>query len=660
MIILSGLFIAVWAGLISRGAYLQLVSDERLDRLRDRQFQTVISLQPRRGSILDRRGRELALSMTSYSLYADPQLVRGPRAVARQLAPILGMSKQTIEAKIKDKDKRFVWISRQLPEEKANKIRALGLKGVSFVEESSRFYPHEDLMAPLLGLVGSEGQGLEGLELRWDSVLQGNRKKVSVRRDARGRPLIADGRVFGEAPEGGEIQLTVDSSIQHFVEQELRLTTEEFDASQAFGVVLDANTSAVVAMAMTHNFDANKAAKIAGEHRRAKILTDTFEPGSVMKTFTIAAALREKLIAPNTRYNTEGGRMKVGDYFIREADQTHKWAQLTVSEILAFSSNVGTSKIAFDLGADALRQALDDFGFGQKTGVELPGDARGTLLPLPWHQHLLANVAIGQGIAVSALQMANAYAAIANGGTLRQPYIVSSVRNAETGETVYSQPKDIRRVLSPEDAASMRMILAGVTAPGGTGVSAKVEGFTVGGKTGTAQKASSNSRGYMPGAYVSSFAGFFPVHDPKYVIYVVVDHPKKSYYGSQVAAPLFAKIAGSIARTEGMAPVSLSARNLSKPEQALGKSATKKRKLAAESEAATESENIARNEEILKTALAQGVVPPLEGLTVRELVRVLKDSSLELRIKGEGRVSYTYPAAGEQIFRDRKLVIMLK
>lgn len=644
ILLITAGFVLAWLGLVSRAGYLQLVTDERMDRLRDRQFQTVISLQPRRGSVADRKGRELAMSMSSHSLYADPSLVPAAKHAAKKLAPILKIPRSSIEAKLKDKNRRFIWLARQLSEEKAIEIRALGLKGISFVEEYSRFYPKEQLLAPLIGMVGSEGQGLEGLELQLDSILEGNKKKISVRRDARGRPLLADGRVFAEAPGGGEVRLTIDSNIQHFVEQELANTARDFDADQAFGVVLDVNTSAVLALAMTAGFDANKASKYSTEQRRPRMVTDTFEPGSVIKTFTIAAAIRDKKVAPNTRYNIEGGRIRVGEHFIRESDQNHKWNSLTVSEILAFSSNVGTAKIAFDLGDEALRKALEDFGFGQKTGLEFPGEARGLLQPLPWRQHLLANVSFGHGMSTSLLQVANGYAAIANGGVLKTPYMISSLRNLETGEITEYRPKEVRRVLTPEDAAAMRMILAGVTAAGGTGFSAKVDGFTVAGKTGTAQKPNPQGKGYLPGAYVSSFAGFFPVHDPKYVIYVVVDSPKKNaFYGSQVAAPLFSRIAGSIARAEGLAPVMVAEKSFVRSPR------------GPTQEAAAQPVD-----QVLKSALEQGVIPPLEGLTVREVLRLMNGQNMELKIKGEGRVSQSYPSAGEKIFRNRQLTVILK
>ncbi|MEN0059769.1 MAG: penicillin-binding protein 2, partial [Bdellovibrio sp.] len=334
------------------------------------------------------------------------------------------------------------------------------------------------------------------------------------------RPLINDGLLFLENPEGSELRLTVDSELQYRLESELENTVKTFEADHAVGVILDARTSAVLALASSPTFDVNKPAKVAPEFRRNKIVTDAFEPGSTMKTLVIAAALNRGLIKPNTKFYCEKGVFRIGDRVIREAESKEKFEDLTVAEILAVSSNVGTTKIAFKMGPEALRQGLLDFGFGQKTGVEFPGEAKGSVLPLPWRQHLLSNISFGHGISATPLQIANAYAAIANGGVLNTPYIVQSIRDSETGEVVETPVKPLRRVLSSEQAAQMRAMLLGVTTQGGTATNARVEGFMVGGKTGTAQKVNPHGRGYLKGAYISSFAGFIPANDPRFVIYV--------------------------------------------------------------------------------------------------------------------------------------------
>lgn len=659
LIVFSGLLV-LWGLLVLRAGHLQIFPDHRLQALQDRQFQTVITLQARRGAIVDQKGRDLALSMTAYSLYADPKLLQGKRDLSKRLGKALGQTASSVMAKIKDPNKRFIWLARLLPKEKADEIKAWDIRGLSFVEEFKRVYPNENLLASTLGFTGNEGQGLEGIELAYNQALAGDKKKISVRRDARGRPLVAQGMMFAENLEGSEIRLTVDADVQHMLEDEIEKAVVEFEADQAFGVVLHAKTSAIVALANTPTFDPNKALKVEPDLRRNRSITDAFEFGSVMKTFSIAAALREKKLAPNTRINTEGGKFKVGDRIIREAEAKENWDHLTVSEVLAYSSNVGTSKIAFMLGDDGLRKAMADFGFGAKSGLDIPGEAKGTLLSLPWHQHLLCNVAFGQGVAATPLQVANAYAAIANGGVLREPFVVQSVRNLETGKFDEHEPKEIRRVLTPEDAGAMRMMLAGVTAPGGTGVAAKVDGFVVAGKTGTAQKVNPDGRGYMKNGYISSFAGFIPANDPQYVIFVALDRPKKKnvYYGSTVAAPLFSRVASYLVRKEGVAPLSLTEKNLV-PRL--------KRELAGEvfpvaAPAPVFPSSVRTAAEILameKTPLMD-TVPELSGLTARQVLQKFAGQPVQLRMVGSGTVEQVSPAPGTPMMDLKRVTVILK
>lgn len=645
------LFIAfslVWILLLGRAAFLQFLPDEKLNLLQKRQFQTTVTLPARRGAILDRSGRDLAMSVAAYSLYADPKIIEAKRKTARALAKHLPISYSHILSKISDSDRRFVWLYRQMNQATAEKIKALNIRGLSFIEEWKRVYPNESLLAPVLGFVGSEGQGLEGLELQFNDLLKGNQKKMVVRKDARGRPLMADGMIFTENPDGHEIRLTLDSELQYVLESELQTALQEFEANSAVGIILDAQSSAIRAMATVPTFDANRALQATHDHRRNKVVTDTFEPGSTLKSFVVAAALRDKKIQPNTKFFCEDGSYKIGDRIIREADRNHKFGWLTVSEILAFSSNIGTAKIAIDMGSNRVRSILSEFGFGAKTGVDLPGEAKGTLLPLPWNTHLLSNVSFGQGVAVTPLQMANAYAAIANGGILKTPYILQSVKDAETGEVQETKSAEGKRILSIEEASHMRYLLTSVTAPGGTGVNAKVNGFIVGGKTGTAQKVSTKGRGYIPGEYISSFAGFIPAHEPRFVIYIAVDQPRKAYYGSQVAAPIFSRVASYAARKEGLAPVLLSEKNLVPKSIEVEPSLPSLSKIQAQKV----TEDI--NREKIET------VPDLHALTLREILQRMQDKEVKLQIRGQGTVSDIIPSPGEPLPADKTIQIMLR
>lgn len=631
---------ALWSILILRALFIQVFPNEKLTHLKQKQFQTVVRLEGRRGAILDRHGRELALSTPAYSLFGDPKLIKKRKTTASLLAKELGTTFNHIYGKIKDGNKRFVWISRRLSREKADRIKAWDIKGLSFIEEWKRVYPNESVLASTLGFVGQEGQGLEGIEKQFDETLHSNNQNFNVRRDARGRPLVTEGLIFADNPDGHDLKLTIDSEIQYALENELSAAVRQFDADSAVGVVLDVSTSAVRAMASVPSFDANAALQVSPELRRNRAVTDAFEPGSTMKTFVVAAALREKLLQPNSKIYCENGSFKVGDRIIREADEKHRFGWLTMTEILAHSSNIGTSKIAMQLGQDKLRSTLADFGFAGKSGLELPGEAKGILHGLPWNNHLLSNVSFGQGMTVSALQMANAYAAIANGGVLKKPYIVQSLKNSESGDSIEFSPQDIRRVLTVEQAANMRLMLSSVTAEDGTGKLAKVNGFIVAGKTGTAQKVNPKARGYLPGAYISSFAGFIPASDPKFVIYIAVDQPRKAYYGSQVAAPIFARVASYAARKEGLAPTLVKELSFLAPKIAPVKAALPEVPLVMASE--------------------DRVIPSLKGLSLREVLRELGGQDVKLRVHGEGLVSETFPAAGESLSAGQEISIFLR
>ncbi len=550
------MFATVWFLVLSRAFYIQVWPNQKLTQLQAKKYQTRIKLNSQRGSFLDKEHREIAMSQISYSIYADPKFIQAPRAISRQLGKILGISNDLLYAKLKDKNKRFVWLQRFIDEAKLAKVTAASIEGISHVQEWKRVYPYESLYKGIVGFVGQEGVGLEGLELKYDKWLSGDTEKINVKRDARGRPLTIDGMIVTENQMGSDVVMTVDTDLQFYVETQLRETLANFDGEGAVGIVLDAATSEVHAMVSVEN---NQRRDLIVKQ---KAITDVFEPGSTVKPFVMALALEENLILPNSKIFCEFGKMKIGDRWIKESDQHHQFNFLSPSEILAFSSNIGIAKIGFKLGTDRLRDGLLRFGFNQKTSVDFPGESKGVLHESPWNNHLLANVSFGQGLSVNALQLANSFAALVNGGLLNRPTLIKGRRNAETQEYSDFEHPSSTRVISKRTSDLLKVMLSSVTHEGGTGVNARVPGFLIGGKTGTAQKPSMKFRGYEPNAYLSSFLGFIPVHEPKYVIYVLIDSPKKSFYGSQVAAPVFAKVASYLARKEGMIPNLISDKNL--------------------------------------------------------------------------------------------------
>lgn len=646
------LFIGVcllWGLILVRAAYLQFLPHEKLNALQARQFETVVTLPARRGSIYDRHGKELAMSSPAYSLYADPKMIEDKKAVAKRLSQITGINAREIFQKIKDKSKRFVWIDRLLSASSAEEVRELKIKGLGLVEDWKRVYPNDQLLGTTLGFVGKEGQALEGIELHYDRILRGEKKKVSMRRDARGRPLIQDGLLFTETPQGKEMKLTIDGDLQYFVETELSSAVQKFEADGGWVVVLDAKTSAIRALASSPNFDPNKPQNSNSQERRNRSVTDTFEPGSTLKTFVIAQAIENKLVKPNTKIFCENGAFRIGKRVIHEAEKDHAQGTISVTDVLAYSSNIGTSKIALMMGDQKLKEAYNAFGFGQKNGVDLPGEAKGIMLPLPWRDHLLANISFGQGVTASPLQIANAYAAIANGGILNQPHIVESITDAETNETTQTEVKQIRRAISPETAAQMRLMLANATSENGTGGAARVPGYFVGGKTGTAQKVKTNGRGYLAGGYIGSFAGFIPANEPQLVIFVGIDHPRKGYYGAQVAAPVFSRIASYAVRRDGVTPELLTENTISKvKEESLAEKFLNTDKVVTMKKSSEKSGDLIM------------VAPNLKDLSVREVLAKAAEQKIEVRLVGEGRVESTWPDAGESLGDERHMTIILK
>jgi cell division protein FtsI (penicillin-binding protein 3) len=469
---------------------------------------------------------------------------------------------------------------------------------------------------------------------------------------------VLNGKLFTELPDGTSLELTIDRELQYSLEQELIAAVKVHAADGATGVVLDAQTSEILAMATVPVFNPNSPQQSENEHRRNRTVTDPIEPGSTMKTFAVAAGLENKKLEPRTQIFCENGEMAIGKRKIREADAKHKFGWLSVTEILQKSSNVGTSKISLQLGDKLLRDTLVDFGFGARTASNLPGESKGQLPELPWADHLLSNISFGHGVSATPLQIANAYAAIANGGRLMRPQIIRAVHEPDSEsyekKRIENEPVFERQVLSKADADTMKLMLSAVTADEGTGVKARVENFPVAGKTGTAQKARTDGLGYQPNSYISSFAGFLPTNDPKFVIFVAVDNPREKYYGSEVAAPLFSKVATHAMRKSNISPVILNARTdltdnrWNRLDDLFKKNEVSSAKMASEaagSESATSSDPL--------------TVPELKGLSLREALTHLNGRPIKIQFVGAGVISHTFPESGVSLSKDQPLTLYL-
>jgi cell division protein FtsI (penicillin-binding protein 3) len=509
-----------------REHYRQLGLDQRV---------RVVTLAAERGSIFDRNGNDLALSVARSSVWADPRLIRDPAGYAAKLAPLVGVDVATLEQQLGQKNRAFVYVARQVEKDVSRRVRALHLRGVGFVPESKRYYPAAPLAGPLLGFVGTDNNGLSGLEAGSESTLAGRSGRMKVELDARGRKLPDGEQRVRAAERGADLVLTIDESLQYEAE---RMLVEEVDAARAKGgmvVVADVRTGDVLAMATVVGATAGVPAHPAGGSDHNRPLTDVFEPGSTNKVVTIAAALEAGIVSPGTVLQVPS-RIKVdGRDF---ADVASHPTSMSVADIVRESSNVGTILIARKLGRERFDAALRAFGYGVPTGLGFPGEAAGILLPLEqYNATSLASMPVGNGIAVTAMQMLDVYLTIANNGVARAPRLLQASIDAE-GQRHEAALGVTHRVISPGTARSMRTMLEAVVAAG-TGVKAQIPGYRVAGKTGTARKPPYDKPPYR---YVASFAGFAPADEPRLAAIVVLDEPHSSYTGGQIAAPVFARI----------------------------------------------------------------------------------------------------------------------
>ena len=524
--------ILTFGGLLARATWIQTVRASSLASLAQQQTKATVVLPAGRGTIFDRLGTPMALGEQATTVVADPMQIRNPRTVARTAAHVLGITYKTLEPQLADRSRGFVYVERKAPPAKASALAAKKLTGFTFYPEERRVYPQDTVAAPVLGYAGIDNQGLAGLELQLDKQLSGKPGTETVVRDALG--AIVDTTSEHPARNGSDVFLTLDHTIQAEAEQVLLQTVRRWHAKDATALVLDPRSGAVLAMAMEPGYNANDYPRaLAAGLQSNHAITDVFEPGSVFKVVTIGAALSEHLVTPHTKF-TLPYSIHVADRTIHDAE-IRPTETMTVAQILQRSSNVGAVTIAEKLlGQTRLKQWITRFGFGEKTGIDFPGESAG-ILPSYWSGSTIGNVPIGQGISVTAIQLASVYAAIANGGEWIQPHLVDHVLGEKP------TPPTKRRILSPDVDAELLKMLKGVVSDQGTAEAASIPGYTVAGKTGTAQKPGPN--GYIPGKYVATFVGMVPAKSPRLVVLVSVDEPTGQIYGGVVAAPAFAQIA---------------------------------------------------------------------------------------------------------------------
>lgn len=529
---------------ITRLLYIQFFRSAYLSDIARKQHNMFVELEPLRGAILDTNLKPQAFNVPVDSVYASPNQIREKEKepIIRQLASILNLNLSYLRERF-SRNKSFVWIARKISFEQTSAIKKLDIKGIGFIKESKRSYPNSYLASQVIGFAGMDNTGLEGIEVYYDRYLKGAPGWAVFLRDARQKKLdIWEKMVVPK--DGFDLVLTIDEVIQYIAERELDKAFRAYHAKGASIVVINSHTGAILALANRPTYDLNDHSSATKASVRNRAICDLFEPGSVFKVVTAAAALEEKRLNEENKIFCENGAYRVANHILHD-HVAHGW--LTFREVIEESSNIGTTKIAQMLGPEMLHHYVELFGFGSKLGIDMPGEINGMIkAPRYWSKTSIGAVPIGQEVGVTSLQLAAAYSVIANGGQLMKPFIVREIRDKTTGEAKQFQPVLIRKVLSLETAARLKKILTGVVEEG-TGKMAKVKGFSVAGKTGTAQKLEANGA-YSHSKFVGSFVGFAPAEDPLITVAVSIDEPHPYYYGGVVAAPVFKNVAGDVVR----------------------------------------------------------------------------------------------------------------
>ncbi len=531
--------------------YLQVLQSDVGAYQVQQQHQKSVMVQPDRGVIVDRQGHPLALNVDVASVYVNPSVLENLEQTAKALAKVLKMSVGQLR-ELLQQPQPYVWIKRHIPEAMATKLEATPLPGVVVTREPHRFYPKGELVSHVLGFAGIDSQGLEGIEFQYEPYLRGEKNLVRYQRDALGRTIapVRESRAQ-HAPTGFHVSLTIDEVIQFIAQEELAKAIQDSRAKSGSVLIMDPTTGGILAWALLPSFDPNHFVKFSAEDWRNRAVTDPYEPGSTLKVVVAAAALEEQIMEPDTLVYGGEGQMPVAGTIVHDPAKS-SW--MTFSEAIAQSSNVGAIKVAVELGPSRLFQYLRAFGFGEKTGIDLPGESSGILRePNRWSGRSLSSLAMGQEIAVTPIQMVTAIAAVANGGWLMTPHVVSSVLGAQGQAVLARKPQPKRSPISAHTANRLGHILESAVAAG-TGRRAQLLGYRVAGKTGTSQKIDPETRAYSSSKVIASFVGFVPVEKPSLAMLVVIDEPEVGKWGGKIAAPVFANIAKRVLPHLGILP----------------------------------------------------------------------------------------------------------
>jgi cell division protein FtsI (penicillin-binding protein 3) len=659
VLIIASVLVFWMLAIAVRIVYLQTAGHDWLRERARMQQQDSIETSPFRGLVLDREGRELARSVDTESFFVVPYEISDPSQTSARLAPLLGGDAKALAARLreaKEGNRKFLWVARKLEHEQAEKISALKLEGVYSLKEPKRRYPNGELAAHILGFVGLDEVGLAGVEQVYDERVRGEAGHVFVETDAHRRAYSSF--ETGARP-GQAVVLTVDQVIQYRTEQALLGAVERAHAKSGTAIVLDPRTGEILALANAPTFDPNDARSAPADARANQALQNIYEPGSTFKIVAYSAAIEKGLVKPDDRIDCQMGAITVAGRLVHD----HKaFGSLTIAEALAKSSNVAAIKLGLRVGDDGMYDLMKRFGFGSRTGVELPGETAGLLRPVArWQPSSMGSLAIGQEVGVTPLQMAAAFGTLANDGVRIQPHLVREIRDAD-GSVVFQANPEQRRVVSAETARTLRGMLEGVTV-NGTAKQAQLNGYSAAGKTGTAQKIDPATKTYSKTKFIGSFVGFAPVENPAVVIIVVIDEPVGAYHGGDVAAPVFREIAEQVLPALSVAPdMDLK----SAPGNELIAQSGRAAAALAQVREEIERENAERSATLpqiastdARTGMSEVVyaastrrgllMPDLRGRSVRDAARICAQLGLQLEAQGEGHAVGQSPAAGAEV-----------
>jgi len=651
-------FIGFWMLLISaRLVYLQFSQYENLANRARQQQQDLIETSPQRGELLDRQERQLARSVQTVSLFLDPDGLDAATLDrnAQQLAKALGLKQAELAKEFRAaaaEKKRFIWIARRLEADFANKIVELRLPGLQTQLEPKRYYPNGSLAAHVLGYVGLDGKGLGGVEQFYNAKISGEEGKLFVEKDAYGNPY--ESYEIASKP-GQTVVLTIDQSIQYQAEQALQAAVQRSHAKSGTVIVLDPRSGEILALANAPTFDPNKVSDARPETRSNWALQNIYEPGSTFKVVAFSAALEKNLAKPDDHIDCQMGAITVAGRVIHDH---HPFGSLTIAEALAKSSNVAAIKLGLRVGDPTMYDYMKRFGFGSRTGIELPGETNGILRKVErWQPSSIGSIAIGQEVGVTPVQMVAAFGALANDGVRIAPHLIREVRDAG-GNVVYRAQPEQHRVVSAETAIALRSMLEGVTL-NGTAKKAQLDGYSAAGKTGTAQKIDPRTKAYSATKFVGSFVGFAPVSNPQVAIIVVIDEPAGAYHGGDVAAPVFREVAEQVLPALGVMP---DIETTSAPDLIAEANTDPERAAKVEEEKAQSEEqrkatmptvdtNGGRSGEVVYAVATKQamLMPDLRGRSVRDVARTCSQLGLQVEARGEGHVLKQSPSAGTEV-----------